>query len=94
MSASGGIIFNESILSVYVDLDRLIETAPLTGKQRAVIALLMRGYTVQDIADETNVSQSSISHILARAIKMLVSHHNERWRYVMSGEAKEAAKFG
>lgn len=83
-SATGGIVFNESILSVYVDLDRLIETAPLTNKQRAVVNLLMRGWTIQDIADDTGRDKSNISHIFSRAIKILVHHHNERWRYVMT----------
>lgn len=90
LSTTGGMIFNESILAVYIDLDRLIETAPLTGKQVAVINLLMRGYTIQDIADETGNDQSNISHIFARALKMLVSHHKERWRFVMTGEARDA----
>lgn len=89
LTSTGGMIFNESILATYIDLDRLIETAPLTGKQLAVINLLMRGYTIQDIADETGNSQSSISHIFARALKMMVSHHNERWRSVMTGEARD-----
>lgn len=89
LSTTGGMIFNESILTVYIDLDRLIATAPLTGKQVAVLNLLMRGYTIQDIADETGNDQSNISHIFARAIKMLVSHHVERWRSVMTGEARD-----
>ena len=88
LSTTGGMIFNESILTVYIDLDRLIETAPLTGKMRAVINLLMRGYTIQDIADLTNNDQSNISHIFSRALKLLVSHHKERWRSVMTGEAR------
>lgn len=89
LTSTGGMIFNESILAVYIDLDRLIETAPLTGKQLAVINLLMRGYTIQDIADETGNDQSNISHIFARALKMLVAHHVERWRSVMTGEARD-----
>jgi len=55
----------------------------------AVINLLMRGYTIQDIADETGNDQSNISHIFARALKMLVAHHVERWRSVMTGEARD-----
>lgn len=91
LSAHEGALFNESILATYVSLDELIRTAPLTGKQIAVINLLMRGYTIQDIADETGNSQSNISHIFARAVKMLQSHHIERWRSVMLGEAREMA---
>ena len=92
LSTTGGIIFNESILAVYVDLDKLIETAPLTLRQRAIIQLLMRGYTMQDIADETGADRSGLSHTFARALKMMVAHHNERWRSVMTGEAAELAR--
>lgn len=90
LSSCGGIIFNEQIISVYVDLDRLIETSPLTKKQRAVIELLMRGYTIQDIAEETNNLQSNISHIFARAIAVMINQHKKRWREVLLGEANTA----
>ena len=43
LSSNGGLIFNENILTVFIDLDRLIDAAPLSRKQRAVIQLLMRG---------------------------------------------------
>lgn len=84
LSPTGGIVFNEQILSVYVDLDRLIEDCPLSKKQRAVIELLMRGYTIQDIAEETNRDHSNISHIYARALNALVETHNRRWQQVMN----------
>lgn len=87
LSTCGGIIFNESILAVYVDLDKLIESAPLTARQRAVIGLLMRGYTIQDIAEETGADRSGLSHTFARALRTMASHHIERWRSVVTGEA-------
>lgn len=43
LSSNGGLIFNENILTVFIDLDCLIEDAPLSRKQRAVIQLMMRG---------------------------------------------------
>lgn len=84
-SSSGGIVFNESILATYIDLDALIASADLTDKQRAVISLLMKGYTVQDIADECNKDQSAISHLFNRAIEKLVSADTKRWTQVMRG---------
>ena len=42
-SSNGGLIFNENILTVFIDLDMLIEAAPLSRKQKAIINLLMRG---------------------------------------------------
>lgn len=92
LSTTGGMIFNESISAVYIDLDRLIQTAPLTNRQRAIIDLLMRGWTMQDISDETGVNPSGISHVFTRAVNTLVSHHKERWRSVMTGEAAKLAR--
>ena len=81
--SSGTIVFNESVLAVYVDLDRLIESSGLTAKQRGVINLLMRGYSIQDIADETGKEQSAISHLLRRSLEKMSRTHEERWRQVM-----------
>lgn len=91
LSTTGGIIFNENILSVYVDLDRMIERAPLTKGQRLVIDLLMRGWTIQDIADETKWNKTNVSHIFSRALKTLSDVHYERWRSVVTGEARKEA---
>lgn len=82
-------IFNESILCTYISLDELIKEAPLSSKQRAVIQLLMRGYTIQDIADETNNLQSNISHIFSRALKTLVKTYEEKRINVLLGKEKQ-----
>ena len=87
LGSNGGMIFNESITSVYVDLDRLIEESPLSKRQRAVVQLLMRGYTIQDIADTTGNSQSNISHIFSRAVETLSEQHFKRWVDVVTGRA-------
>lgn len=89
LSSNGGLIFNECIQSVYVDLDRLIDTAPLTQKQRAVIGLLMMGYTIQDIVDECGLVKGAVADLFSRALDTLVIHHNERWRGVMDGSLKK-----
>lgn len=91
LSSAGGIIFNENILSVYVDLDRMIQRAPLTKGQRTVINLLMKGWTIQDIAEETGRDKTNISHIFSRALNTLSGFHFERWRSVVSGEAEKEA---
>lgn len=79
LSSNGGLIFNECIQSVYVDLDRLIKSVPLTKKQRAVIGLLMMGYTIQDISDECGIGHGQVSDLFSRAINSMVRFHNERW---------------
>lgn len=88
-SATGGIVFNESIICVYVSLDELIRTAPLSPKQRAVINLMMRGYTIQDIADECGVSRQKVSGLYQRSLDTLVKHHQTRWLGVMTGALRE-----
>lgn len=96
LSSNGGLIFNECIQSVYVDLDRLIESAPLTRKQRAVIGLLMMGYTIQDIADECHLDKGNVKHLFDRGLDVLVKHHTKRWKGVLLGELelKEDWRFG
>lgn len=82
LSASSCPEFNENILSVYVSIDMLIDDTPLTKKQRAVIELMMRGWTIQDIADETGNIKSSIKRLFDRAVLKLIEKNNERWRQV------------
>ena len=83
LSSVGGMVFNESILATYVSLDALIEAAPLTKKQNAVIQLLMRGYTIQDITDECGIEDHSrVSHIFSRALQVLTETNTKRWMEV------------
>lgn len=85
MSSNGGLIFNECILTTYISLDALIESANLTGKQMAVVKLLMRGYSIQDIADEYGKSKQSISNIFSRALDVLVAENERKWKKVVAG---------
>ena len=89
LSSNGGLIFNENILTVFIDLDRLIDSASLSKKQRTVVDLLMRGWSIQDIADESGKTHQSISAIFDRALDALIAHHNERWRGVTLGELRK-----
>ena len=84
MSSNGGLIFNECILTTYIALDALIASARLTSKQRAVLDLLMRGYTIQDIADVCDRSKQSISNIFSRALDSLVEANEQRWKDVVT----------
>lgn len=88
LSSNGGLIFNENILTVFIDLDRLIETCPLSRKQRAVVNLLMQGWTIQDIADETGRDHQSVSRLFETAIDNLIKHHKTRWLGVVTGEIR------
>lgn len=92
LSSSGGLIFNENILTVFIDLDRLIEDSDLSKKQNAVIQMLMRGWTVQDIADECSTSHQRISAIFSRALDAMIECHKKRWRGVLLGELRKDGK--
>ena len=85
-------VFNESILCAYISLDELLRDAPLTKKQRFVVNLMMRGYTVQDVADVYGVDRRRVSEIFQRAVKMLCERHEQNWKRVMKklyGEPEE-----
>lgn len=88
----GGMVFNESILCAYISLDELLKDAPLTKKQRFVVNLMMRGYTVQDVADVYGVDRRRVSEIFQRAVKVLCERHEQNWKRVMKklyGEPEE-----
>lgn len=61
----------------------LIESAHLTAKQLAVIQLLMRGYSIQDIADVSGKSKQSISNMFSRALDALVAENERKWKSVI-----------
>ena len=51
----------------------------------AVVKLLMRGYSIQDIADEYGKSKQSISNIFSRALDVLVAENERKWKKVVAG---------
>ena len=75
----------EQILNTYIDLDRLIDESPLSGKQRAVVCLLMRGWSLQDIAEEYDKKIASVSRLFTRALEVMQKCHIQRWKQVVTG---------
>lgn len=75
----GSVDTSESILLTYVDLDWLIEHTKLSRAEKAVVELMMRGWTVTDIASECEQKQQSIDSYFKRAVKKIVRTNNDRW---------------
>lgn len=75
----GSVDTSESILLTYVDLDWLIEHTKLSKAEKAVVELVMRGWTITDIASEYGQKQQSIDSYFKRAVKKIVQTNNDRW---------------
>lgn len=75
----GSVDTSESILLTYVDLDWLIEHTKLSRAEKAVVELVMRGWTITDIASEYDRPQTTISSLFGRAVKKIVQTNNGRW---------------
>lgn len=75
----GSVDTSESILLTYVDLDWLIEHTKLSKAERAVVELVMRGWTITDIASEYEQRWESINSYFKRAVKKIVQTNNDRW---------------
>lgn len=70
---------SEPITVTYLDVDHLIKTCGLTGLQRKVVDLLMRGYTEADIAQMYGKSRESVVMMFSRAVKKMVEKNNADW---------------
>lgn len=75
----GSVDTSESILLTYVDLDWLIEHTKLSKAEKAVVELVMRGWTITDIASEYEQRWESINSYFKRAVKKIVQTNNDRW---------------
>lgn len=75
----GSVDTSESILLTYVDLDWLIEHTKLSRAEKAVVELVMRGWTITDIASEYEQRWESINSYFKRAVKKIVQTNNDRW---------------
>lgn len=75
----------DPIALTYIDLDGLIERAPLTENQRKVITLVMMGYTTPDIAENLLKHSNSIVYRHYRdAIKVICKQANTEWYKIYS----------
>lgn len=71
--------FDEPVLTTYMDLDALIAATPLSKSERHIVGWLMRGHSVEDIADKLGVVRQTISIHLRRAVEKIVDQENKCW---------------
>lgn len=64
---------------MYADLDSLIERAGLSEQERLTVDLLMRGYSLPDIAEHYGKTRQNFEILLRRAVKKIVKRNNMDW---------------
>lgn len=73
--------FNQDIICLFMDLDRLIEKANLTEKHREIIRLYEQGFSDEDIAEHYNQGEREIEYTLDTICKRIKSKNDELWKY-------------
>lgn len=69
----------EPVFLTYVDLDRLIDEAPLSSGERTVVTALMEGYTIGDIAEEMNCAMQTVDVQMCRAASKIAKQNDLNW---------------
>ena len=85
LSSSGVFPFSEPILCTYMDLDRLIESCGQSASERKVVAWIMQGYSMTDIAERHGTSRQTINAIFRRAVERVAEAARRRWLDVYGG---------
>ena len=63
----------------YIDLDALIQAAPLTKPERVVLAWTMRGHSLEDIGERYGCAASTVCAWLKSAVLKICEANNQRW---------------
>lgn len=71
----------EDVLILYIDLDRLIAVCGLSELEELVVEYMMRGYTIQDIADSIGGTRQAYGGYYRRAVNKIVKEFNDQWAY-------------
>lgn len=67
------------MLVTYIDLDRLIEAADLTGAERRIVGYLMDGYSIPDIAQRYGKVRQVIDRVLDNAVAKICEADRRCW---------------
>jgi hypothetical protein len=73
--------FNDDIICLYIDIDKLLERANLSEKQWQIISLYMDGYTEREIAYELNDDVRNIIGTINSVCKKICELNYESWKY-------------
>lgn len=69
----------EDRICVYADLDRLLNEAPLSEKERITVYELMNGYSIADIASYYNGIPQTYEKFFTRALEKLAEQEKKSW---------------
>lgn len=70
----------EELICMYADLDRLIQEAPLTKSEKAVLEMKRSGYGSKEIAAERKVSVQTCDKLFSRAVEKLAEQARQNWK--------------
>lgn len=70
----------EELICMYADLDRLIQEAPLTKSEKAVLEMKRGGYGSKEIAAERKVSVQTCDKLFSRAVEKLAEQAKQNWK--------------
>ncbi len=84
LGENGAFPMNDNVLCVYIDLDRLIDPAGLSPMEGQIVALLMEGYSLSDIADHFGHARQTAGVMFDRAVEKIVAANNTAWEAVYS----------
>ena len=79
LETDGVFALNEDVLCIYADLDSLIGRAGLSDAEENTIKLMMRGYSLTDIAEHYGKARQSFEILFKRAVKKIVKRNNADW---------------
>jgi len=73
--------YNEDIICLYADLDKLLKRANLSERQWEIINLYMDGYVEREIAYELNDDVRNIIGTINSVCKKVCELNYESWKY-------------
>jgi DNA-binding NarL/FixJ family response regulator len=84
ISASHITEVNQELIAIYADLDKLIENASLSKKQRIILDLLMCGLNETDIAFYFKQNKHKIVEIVDTICSKLKRDYDRQWKYSLA----------
>ena len=79
LDTDGVFSLNEDVLCIYADLDSLIDRSGLSDLEKLTVDLLMKGYSLKDIADHYGKRRQTFEILLKRAVNKIVKQNNADW---------------
>lgn len=72
---------NQELISIFIDLDKLIKETKLTPKQLEIVFMLLEGNNEEDIADYYNQRTEKIENILNTICEKIKKTNDYNWKY-------------